>query len=175
LGRPSKSPLEFRREAAQLVLSSDRSMADIARELGVHHKTLGNWVSDERRRRARAADPTAVNEAERRRVAPVAQRRGQAADGTRDPVQGSRLFRQGDDPVSRFRFVSEHRDAYGVKRLCGVLQVSRSGFYAWVDRPPSPRAVRDDVAPAPDLVNRCFDPPGPDRVWGRGRDPVPHR
>jgi transposase len=65
LGRPSKYPLEFRREAAQLVLTSDRSMADIARELGVHHKTLGNWVSDERRRRARAADSTSVNEAER--------------------------------------------------------------------------------------------------------------
>ena len=53
MGRPSKYPLEFRREAAQLVLTLlDRSMADIARELGVHHKTLGNWVSDERRRRS---------------------------------------------------------------------------------------------------------------------------
>ena len=31
----------------------------------MHHKTLGNCVSDERRRRARAADPTTVNEAER--------------------------------------------------------------------------------------------------------------
>jgi transposase len=52
LGETVEVPLEFRREAAQLVLSSDRSMADIARELGVHHKTPGNWVSDERRRRA---------------------------------------------------------------------------------------------------------------------------
>lgn len=129
--------------------------------------------------------------------------------------------------MSRFRFVSEHRHAYGVKRLCRVLEVSRSGFYAWESRPPSARAVRDaelgrlivkvhqrsrrtygaprvhaelrrlnqrcsrkrvarlmrdaglvgvharrrwrrgrpDVAPAPDLVNRRFDPPGPDRVW----------
>jgi transposase len=65
LGRPSKYPLEFRCEAAQLVLTSDRSMADIARELGVHHKTLGNWVSQVRRRRARAVDPTSVNESER--------------------------------------------------------------------------------------------------------------
>ena len=34
--------------------------------------------------------------------------------------------------MSRFRFVSEHRAAFGVKRLCRVLEVSRSGFYAWV-------------------------------------------
>ena len=65
MGRPSRYPLEFRREAAQLVLTSDRSMADMARVLGVHHRTLGNWVSDERRRRAPDADRSAVNEAER--------------------------------------------------------------------------------------------------------------
>ena len=41
-----------------------------------------------------------------------------------------RLFRAGDDPVCRFRFVAEHRGAWGVKRLCRVLGVSRSGFYA---------------------------------------------
>jgi hypothetical protein len=34
--------------------------------------------------------------------------------------------------VSRFRFISEHRAVYGVKRLCRVLNVSRSGFYAWL-------------------------------------------
>ena len=61
----SKYPLEFRREAAQLILTSDQYMADIARERGMHHKTLGNRVSDERRRRAWAADPAAVSETER--------------------------------------------------------------------------------------------------------------
>jgi hypothetical protein len=45
--------------------------------------------------------------------------------------------------VSRFRFDSEHRGAFGVKRLCRVLEVSRSGFYAWECRPPSAGAVRD--------------------------------
>jgi transposase InsO family protein len=33
--------------------------------------------------------------------------------------------------VSRFRFVEDHRHAYGVKRLCRVLNVARSGFYRW--------------------------------------------
>jgi transposase InsO family protein len=34
--------------------------------------------------------------------------------------------------VSRFQFVDDHRGAFGVKRLCRVLAVSRSGFYRWV-------------------------------------------
>jgi putative transposase len=45
--------------------------------------------------------------------------------------------------VSRFRFVSEFAPDYGVKRLCHLLHVSRSGYYAWQGRPPSPRARRD--------------------------------
>ena len=54
-----------------------------------------------------------------------------------------RLFRPGDDPVCRFRFVADHRHAYGVKRLCRVLGVSRSGFYAFLNRAPAPRQVAD--------------------------------
>jgi len=33
--------------------------------------------------------------------------------------------------VSRFCFVEDHRGAYGVKRLCAVLGLSRSGYYSW--------------------------------------------
>jgi hypothetical protein len=32
----------------------------------------------------------------------------------------------------RYRFISEHRASYGVKRLCRVLAVRRQGFYEWV-------------------------------------------
>jgi transposase InsO family protein len=34
--------------------------------------------------------------------------------------------------VSRFQFVDDHRGAFGVKRLCQVLSVSRTGFYRWL-------------------------------------------
>jgi transposase InsO family protein len=33
--------------------------------------------------------------------------------------------------VSRFQFVDDHRELFSVKRLCHVLQVSRSGYYRW--------------------------------------------
>jgi transposase InsO family protein len=44
--------------------------------------------------------------------------------------------------VSRYRFVQDH-SGYGIKRLCSVLGVSRSGFYAWRCRPESTHAARD--------------------------------
>jgi putative transposase len=47
--------------------------------------------------------------------------------------------------VSVFRFVAAERAHHPVKTLCRVLGVSRSGFHAWLVRPPSARAVADGL------------------------------
>ncbi|MFD0206074.1 MULTISPECIES: transposase [Saccharothrix] len=38
----SKFPEQFRRDAVELVRSSDRPLRQVARELGVNHETLRN-------------------------------------------------------------------------------------------------------------------------------------
>jgi hypothetical protein len=43
--------------------------------------------------------------------------------------------------VSRFQFVADHRHAFEVKRLCELVQVRRSSYYAWLAGAPA-RAVR---------------------------------
>ena len=43
--------------------------------------------------------------------------------------------------MSRFQFVADHRDAFEVKWLCEIVEVSRSSFYAWLDAAPA-RAER---------------------------------
>lgn len=65
MGRPSKYPPEFRREAVELVKTSDRPRVEIARSLGISDSTLANWMNDEREAVTRAADPNGLSETER--------------------------------------------------------------------------------------------------------------
>ena len=41
----------------------------------------------------------------------------------------------------RFEFIDNHRDEFPVCRMCKVLEVLRSGYYAWRGRPPSAREM----------------------------------
>ncbi len=40
----------------------------------------------------------------------------------------------------RYRFIRDHREAFPVSRMCRFLEVGRSGFYAWLNRPESLRS-----------------------------------
>ena len=43
----------------------------------------------------------------------------------------------------RYRFIKEQHDWHKVTLLCEALQVSPSGYYAWLKRPPSARVIED--------------------------------
>ncbi len=56
MGRPAKYPTEFRREAVELVRSSGRPVAEVARSLD---------IAEDREARERDAAPDALSESER--------------------------------------------------------------------------------------------------------------
>src|SRR5664280_459852 len=46
--RRGRFPKEFRKDATDLVIDQKRTVADVARELGLVEQTLGNWVRHEK-------------------------------------------------------------------------------------------------------------------------------
>jgi putative transposase len=67
----------------------------------------------------------------------------------------------------KFGFIVKHRGLRPTAWLCEALGVSRGGFYAWLTRPPSHRARRDEVLGAKIRVSfrqsdRTY---GARRVW----------
>ena len=53
------------RDAVELCRTSGRSIADVARSLGITDSTLHHWLKADREARQRAEDPDALSESER--------------------------------------------------------------------------------------------------------------
>jgi transposase len=58
---------EYKAEAVDLVLGSGRPVAEIARDLGIHEATLGNWVNLAKRNGTVAEKPVTTDERARLR------------------------------------------------------------------------------------------------------------
>ena len=72
--------------------------------------------------------------------------------------------------MNRFQFVADHQTTYQVKRLCQVLELSRSAFYAWQKALPArqQRAEADALLAA--RIRRVQDPKaGGDPAYGAPR------
>lgn len=72
--------------------------------------------------------------------------------------------------MNRFQFVEDHKGAWGVKRLCEVVEIARSSFYAWLAAAPvrAARATADAALAA--RIRVLQDPQqGGDRASGAPR------
>ncbi|MEV5676581.1 IS3 family transposase [Streptomyces sp. NPDC052179] len=138
MARPSKYSAEFRSDAIALWRASAgrRTFRDVAADLNVNPETLRTWVRD-------ADDRPAVSSASQDTEAELVRLRAENARLARaekgmaaragDPATGSRLFCPGDEvKTAAWDFVSAHAGMFGIKRICRVLAVSRSGYYRWI-------------------------------------------
>ncbi|MCT2278664.1 IS3 family transposase [Micromonospora chalcea] len=156
----------------------------IAADLGIARGTLQNWV------RALGAGTTVARET----PPPVASEPGrsesQAAriarleaelaavrvekkklETERDILRSAaKYFGRGDELVNRFQFVADHAHAFEVKRLCQVMQVARSSYYAWGAAADARRARAAADAELADRIRVLQDPKqGGDRAYGAPR------
>jgi putative transposase len=75
----------------------------------------------------------------------------------------------------RFQFIEDHQDEFPVSRMCKVLDVLRSSYYAWRGRPPSEREMANQelykkVKAVYDENHRTYGSP---RIYYALQDKVP--
>ena len=134
---------EFRQEAVKLVLEENLSLPEAGRRLSLAPSTLGYWV-----KLCKAGKLGDVGKSYRpcdRRgdgAGPDEERTGGSEDGAGHPKKSSRVLCQG--VAARYAMMKQLRLDYPTSVLSRMLVVSASGYYAWVDRPPSKRA-REEV------------------------------
>ena len=188
-GRIRYAP-EFRRQMVELVRAG-RTPEELAREFEPTANTIRKWVEQLDQDEGLRADGLTSEE---RTELPAAALEGQAAGaGARDSGKSRGLVRPGVDHVAEaFGFVRAHQAVYPVQTMCRVLEVSRSGYYAWRRRrafgacpvgrdahgtdPGSARGFEEDLRIAPDPCGaaggraagraqaRC-----PAHAWGEAR------
>ena len=139
-GKQEYSP-EFREEAVKLVTEPGLTPDEAARRLTIPKGTgqLGGCSPREEPQHACGQSHgggTGTGEQ------PVAQRTGGCPDGARHLNNSDGVLCQG--VATRYAFMKQWRRQFPVDVLSRVLDVSRSGFYAWLTRKPSRRRQEDD-------------------------------
>lgn len=78
--------------------------------------------------------------------------------------------------MSRFQFVADHQDTFEVKRLCEVIEVNRSSFYAWDAAAPvraERAAVDEQLADRIRVVHEADKAYGAPRITAELNDGAP--
>ncbi|WP_454131162.1 IS3 family transposase [Microbacterium lacticum] len=173
---------EFRQRAVDLYESTPgATLKAIAADLGISRGALKEWVDKHGSGTAAAGSvspPVSVrSESQAARIirleAELAVSRAERVklETERDILrQAAKYFGRGDELVNRFQFVEDHKDAYGVKRLCEVIEIARSSFYAWLAAAPGRAARAADDARLAARIRVLQDPAqGGDRAYGAPR------
>ncbi len=134
--------VEFKREAVRLAQTSGKSIAQVARDLGISDTSIQTFRKELAEHGPEAFPGSGHQTAEVEEVRRL-KRELEIVKQERDILK-KRISHLLARPAMRYQFIAEHRHEYPITIMCRVLEVEALGYYAWCQRPPS-RHSREDA------------------------------
>ncbi|MGM0939898.1 MAG: IS3 family transposase [Bacillota bacterium] len=137
---------EFKIQAVQMVKQDGKKIAEVARELDLAEQTLHNWVKKYDKNQEAAfvgsGNPSPENKNER-----------EFEKRIRDLEEENAILKKANEHLRKrpeviYDFIYKHRHEFRVAKMCLVLGVSKSGYYAWLRRPKSEQKKRRETLTA---------------------------
>ena len=131
-GRRRSFTKEFKMDAVALVLDEGRTVADVARSLGIGASDLGNWVEQARVDRG---EREGLTTSEREELARLRRENTPVGDRTRSTQTSDGLLGEGVGTVTRYEWVVDRKaEGFPINMACDAAGVSRQAFYDWCQR-----------------------------------------
>ncbi|WP_110927710.1 IS3 family transposase [Bacillus massiliglaciei] len=128
---------DFKRSTVQMMIEQNKSVAQTARDLDINPNTIYNWKKKYGEEFIEAALP---NMTENQQLKAMQKRLRDLEEENAILKKANALLRE--RPSVIFSFIFENRFKFRVEKMCNVMNVSRSGYHKWVDRPESEKTKR---------------------------------
>ena len=127
--------MEFKQDAAQLVLEKGYSHQQAAEHLGISLSALGRWVRAERKPLSpdSVTRKVAINLADRDELVRL-RKDNEQLRMEREILKKDRRLICERNPM-KYGFIQEQQKTFPVTVLCRVMGVSTSAFYTWCSNP----------------------------------------
>ena len=148
---------EFKREAVQLVQTSGKPIAQVARDLGISDTSIHQWRKELTEHGPEAFPGSGHQPAQEEEIRRL-KRELDIVKQERDILKKAIGIFSRPQPCA-YQFMAESQQESPITTMCRVLEVSVSGYYAWRKRAPSQHR-REDAQLAEKVkmafqANRC--------------------
>ncbi|MFC5405767.1 IS3 family transposase [Cohnella soli] len=139
MGQRKKFDKAFKEQVVLRILANESTIVESAKELDVHYTTVRDWVRYYKRDGANAFPGSGNLTPEEDEMRKLRKQLADLKEENEILKKAGGLLREKSE-VIKFKFIYEHRFEFQIAKMCQALNVSRSGYYAYVNRPESKRS-----------------------------------